>query len=116
MNFNIIISKIIPFIYFRPRENKVFDDDNDYFKFNSKKNREKESKQKMVVALDFATRRVIESSQEDAKIRERLLEESVEHLRKVEKVYKNIQKHSEQVNKEQRSKVQPNSLSFINNN
>ncbi|XP_018568007.1 activating signal cointegrator 1 [Anoplophora glabripennis] len=88
----------------KPRENKVFDDDNDYFKINSKKNKEKESKKKMVVALDFAARRVIESSQEDAKIRERLLQESVEHLKKVEKVYKNIQKHSEQVNKEKRNK------------
>ncbi|KAJ8964919.1 hypothetical protein NQ314_004526 [Rhamnusium bicolor] len=66
----------------RPVENKVFDDDNDYFKVNSKKNSGKGSKQKMVIALDFATRRVIESTEEDAKIRERLLQDSVEHLKK----------------------------------
>ncbi|KAJ8955759.1 hypothetical protein NQ318_008633 [Aromia moschata] len=37
----------------KPRENKVFDDDNDYFKINSKKHGDKESKQKMIIALDF---------------------------------------------------------------
>ncbi|KAJ8924475.1 hypothetical protein NQ315_007272 [Exocentrus adspersus] len=86
------------------KENKVFDDDNDYFKVNAKKNREKETRQKMVIALDFATRRVIESTEEDVKIRAKLLEESVEHLKKVEKMYKSIQKHSEQINKDRRSK------------
>nr|XP_023018636.1 activating signal cointegrator 1 [Leptinotarsa decemlineata] len=79
----------------RPKENKVFDDDNDYFKINSKKTSGTESKKKMVIALDFATRRVIQSTQEDAKIRERLLQDSVEHLKKVEEIYKNIQKNSQ---------------------
>lgn len=74
----------------------MFDDDNDYFKISSKKNKDKDGKQKMIIALDFATRRVIESTKEDAKIRERLLADSVEHLKKVEEIYKDIQRKSEQ--------------------
>lgn len=50
----------------------------------------------MIIALDFATRRVIETTTEDAKIRERLLQDSVEHLKKVQEIYKNIQRQSEQ--------------------
>lgn len=53
------------------------------------------NKEKMIIALDFATRRVIETTKEDAKIRERLLADSVEHLKKVEEIYKNIQRESE---------------------
>lgn len=49
----------------------------------------------MVVALDFATRRVIESTQEDGEIRRRLLKDSVEHLKRVEEMYKEIQQRSE---------------------
>lgn len=81
---------------FRHRQNKVFDDDNDYFKFNRKKDG-KEKGKKMVIALDFATRRVIESTQEDQKIRQRLLADSVEHLKKVEDMYKHIQELSQAV-------------------
>ncbi|CAG9821491.1 unnamed protein product [Phaedon cochleariae] len=80
----------------KPRENKVFDDDNDYFKTNSKKAVDEDGKKKMIIALDFASRKVIEGTQEDARIRERLLQDSVEHLKKVEEAYKNIQKRSEQ--------------------
>lgn len=49
----------------------------------------------MIIALDFATRRVIESTKEDAKIRERLLKDSVEHLKRVQEIYTNIQRESE---------------------
>ncbi|VEN61461.1 unnamed protein product, partial [Callosobruchus maculatus] len=80
----------------KPKENKVFDDDNDYFKINAKKKDNKSVKQNMVVALDFATRRVIETSEEDVKIKERLLQESVQHLRRVEETYKQLQRQSEQ--------------------
>ncbi|CAH1958711.1 unnamed protein product [Acanthoscelides obtectus] len=80
----------------KPKENKVFDDDNDYFKINAKKKDNKSVKQNMVVALDFATRRVIESSEEDVKIKERLLQESVEHLQRVQQTYKQLQRQSEQ--------------------
>ncbi|CAH1108679.1 unnamed protein product [Psylliodes chrysocephalus] len=79
----------------KPKKNKVYDDDNDYFKTNSKKSNAKEDRQKMVVALDFATRRVIESTQEDGEIRRRLLKDSVEHLKRVEEMYKEIQQRSE---------------------
>ncbi|XP_028137545.1 activating signal cointegrator 1 [Diabrotica virgifera virgifera] len=79
----------------KPKENKVFDDDNDYFKVNSKKKDGKDDKRKMIVALDFASRKVIEGTKEDEKIRKRLLKESIEHLKKVEQMYKDIQKHSE---------------------
>ncbi|XP_056636223.1 activating signal cointegrator 1 [Diorhabda sublineata] len=78
----------------KPKENKVFDDDNDYFKINSKKNNN-DAKRKMVIALDFASRKVVESSEEDEKIRQRLLKDSIEHLKKVEQLYKDIQKSSE---------------------
>lgn len=80
--------------YFRHKENKVFDDDNDYFKINKKKTGE-ENKKKMVIALDFATRKVIEGSEEDNKIRERLLKESIEHMKKADTVYKNLQQVSQ---------------------
>lgn len=50
----------------------------------------------MIIALDFATRKVIQTTKEDAKIRQRLLHDSVEHLKKVEEIYKNIQRQSEQ--------------------
>ncbi|XP_019866589.1 activating signal cointegrator 1 [Aethina tumida] len=76
------------------KENKVFDDDNDYFKINKKKTGE-ENKKKMVIALDFATRKVIEGSEEDNKIRERLLKESIEHMKKADTVYKNLQQVSQ---------------------
>nr|CAH7715530.1 unnamed protein product [Callosobruchus chinensis] len=76
----------------KPKENKVFDDDNDYFKINAKKKDNKSIKQSMVVALDFATRKVIESSEEDVKIKERLLQESVQHLRRVEETYRQLQR------------------------
>ncbi|CAG9839438.1 unnamed protein product [Diabrotica balteata] len=79
----------------KPKENKVFDDDNDYFKVNSKKKDGKDDKRKMIVALDFASRKVIEGTKEDEKIRKRLLKESIEHLKKVEQMYKDIQKNSE---------------------
>lgn len=49
----------------------------------------------MVIALDFASRRVIETSQEDARLRQKLLEESIEHLKRAEATYKNIQKQAE---------------------
>jgi len=77
----------------KPKLNKIFDDDNDYFKVNAKKL--DGSKQKMVVALDFASRKVIESTQEDMKLRQMLLQDSIEHLKKVEEVYKGLQKQSE---------------------
>ncbi|CAH0552081.1 unnamed protein product [Brassicogethes aeneus] len=76
------------------RENKVFDDDNDYFKINKKKTGNEDNR-RMVIALDFATRKVIEGSQEDAKIRERLLKQSMDHMEKVDKVYKALQEVSE---------------------
>lgn len=85
----------------RLKANKVFDDDNDYFKMNAKS--KVKSKEKMVIALDFATRRVIETTKEDAKIRERLLADSVEHLKKVEEIYKNIQRESEKSDRFQQS-------------
>ncbi|KAG5879979.1 hypothetical protein JTB14_030476 [Gonioctena quinquepunctata] len=97
----------------KPKENKVFDDDNDYFKINSKKNSDKESKQKMVIALDFATRRVIHSTQEDAKIRERLLEDSVEHLKKVEEIYKNLQKQSQRSYERSRNNVNEDLVNLL---
>lgn len=43
----------------------------------------KEAGKKMVIALDFASRRVVETTQEDEKIRRRLLEDSLEHLKKL---------------------------------
>ncbi|XP_050295164.1 activating signal cointegrator 1 [Anthonomus grandis grandis] len=73
----------------KPKLNKIFDDDNDYFKINAKK--AEGDKRKMVVALDFASRKVIESTQEDAKLRKLLLEDSIEHLKRVEEVYKKLQ-------------------------
>lgn len=82
--------------YDRPKENKVFDDDKDYFKMNAEKKSNKSGKEKMVIALDFATRTVIQSTKEDAKIKERLLQDSIEHLKKVGEIYKNIQRGSEQ--------------------
>ncbi|ENN73081.1 hypothetical protein YQE_10285, partial [Dendroctonus ponderosae] len=69
----------------KPKLNKVFDDDNDYFKMKGKKL--EGSKQKMVVALDFASRRVIESTQEDMKLKQLLLEDSIQHLKRVEEVH-----------------------------
>ncbi|ERL96196.1 hypothetical protein D910_01382, partial [Dendroctonus ponderosae] len=77
----------------KPKLNKVFDDDNDYFKMKGKKL--EGSKQKMVVALDFASRRVIESTQEDMKLKQLLLEDSIQHLKRVEEVYRNIQKRDQ---------------------
>ncbi|XP_060531252.1 activating signal cointegrator 1 isoform X2 [Cylas formicarius] len=77
----------------KPKKNKVFDDDNDYFKINSKK--EETEKNKMVIALDLASRKVIESSEEDVKIRKMLLQDSIEHLKKVENLYKNIERRSQ---------------------
>lgn len=74
----------------KPKKNTVFDDDNDYFKINAKKS--EGSKGKMIVALDFASRKVIESTQEDVRLRKMLLEDSIEHLKRVEKLYGNIQK------------------------
>lgn len=73
----------------------MFDDDNDYFKINAKKS--EGSKQKMVVALDFASRKVIESTQGDLKLKQMLLEDSIKHLKRVEEVYRNIQKQSQKV-------------------
>lgn len=73
----------------------MFDDDNDYFKFNAKK--PEGSKQKMVVALDFASRKVIESTQGDLKLKQMLLEDSIKHLKRVEEVYRNIQRQSQKV-------------------
>lgn len=49
----------------------------------------------MVVALDFASRRVIESTQEDMKLKQLLLEDSIQHLKRVEEVYKSIQKRDQ---------------------
>lgn len=49
----------------------------------------------MVVALDFATRKVIESTEEDVKIKEKLHEDIKKHLVNVEKLYKQLQKQSE---------------------
>ncbi|XP_066154680.1 activating signal cointegrator 1 [Euwallacea fornicatus] len=77
----------------KPKLNKVFDDDNDYFKINSKKS--EGSKQKMVVALDFASRKVIESTRGDLQLKQMLLEDSIQHLKKVEEIYKNIQRQSQ---------------------
>lgn len=72
----------------------MFDDDNDYFR-TTPKSQLKEEKRKLVVALDFATRRVIESSAEDAKIKERLHEDIKKHLTNVDKLYKKLQKQAE---------------------
>ena len=80
--------------YFRHKENKVFDDDNDYFKTNDL-NQSKPDKRKMVVALDFASRRVIESTEEDVRIKEKLHEDIKKHLVNVEKLYRKLQKQSE---------------------
>ncbi|XP_063921558.1 activating signal cointegrator 1-like [Zophobas morio] len=76
------------------KENKVFDDDNDYFKTNDL-NQSKPDKRKMVVALDFASRRVIESTEEDVRIKEKLHEDIKKHLVNVEKLYRKLQKQSE---------------------
>lgn len=75
--------------YSRHKLNKVFDDDNDYFKINAKK--AEGSKQKMVVALDFASRKVIESTQGDMKLKQMLLEDSMKHLKRVEELYTHLQ-------------------------
>ncbi|XP_044266046.1 activating signal cointegrator 1 [Tribolium madens] len=75
------------------KENTVFDDDNDYFKTDS--NHAKQDKRTMVVALDFATRRVIESTTEDVRIKEKLHEDIKKHLANVEKLYRKLQKESE---------------------
>ncbi|CAG9857807.1 unnamed protein product [Phyllotreta striolata] len=79
----------------KPKLNKVYDDDNDYFKIDAKKTTSKEDRQKLVVALDFATRKVIESTKEDERIRQKLLEDSMKHLDKVKRMYQEIQKNSE---------------------
>ncbi|RZC41582.1 activating signal cointegrator 1 [Asbolus verrucosus] len=76
------------------KENTVFDDDNDYFK-TTPSNQSKEDKRKMVVALDFATRRVIESTEEDVKIKKKLHDDIKKHLVNVEKLYRKLQKQSE---------------------
>ncbi|EFA06844.2 Activating signal cointegrator 1-like Protein [Tribolium castaneum] len=75
------------------KENTVFDDDNDYFKTDSNQN--KQDKRTLVVALDFATRRVIESTAEDVRIKEKLHEDIKKHLANVEKLYRKLQKESE---------------------
>jgi signal transduction histidine kinase len=49
----------------------------------------------MVVALDFATRRVIESTEEDVRIKEKLHDDIKKHLVNVEKLYRKLQKQSE---------------------
>ncbi|CAH1365603.1 unnamed protein product [Tenebrio molitor] len=77
------------------KENTVFDDDNDYFKTSASKSQNKEDKRKMVVALDFATRRVIESTEEDVRIKEKLHDDIKKHLVNVEKLYRKLQKQSE---------------------
>ncbi|KAF7284000.1 hypothetical protein GWI33_022817 [Rhynchophorus ferrugineus] len=75
----------------KQKKNVVFDDDNDYFKINSKSS--EASKKKIVVALDFASRKVIESTDEDVRLRRMLLEDSIEHLKRVETLYSNIKKN-----------------------
>ncbi|KAL1512726.1 hypothetical protein ABEB36_002267 [Hypothenemus hampei] len=75
--------------------NKVFDDDNDYFKVNSKKSNG--DKAKMIVALDFASRKVIETTQGDMKLKQMLLEDSMKHLEKVKEVYKKIQRQGQRL-------------------
>lgn len=70
----------------------MFDDDNDYFKTDTNQSKDKRT---MVVALDFATRRVIESTAEDVRIKEKLHEDIKKHLLNVEKLYKKLQKESE---------------------
>ncbi|XP_044746061.1 activating signal cointegrator 1 [Coccinella septempunctata] len=77
---------------FAPKENKIYDDDNDYFKIKRDENKKKKS---MVIALDFATRRVIESTEEDERLRKKMLEDCKKHLKNVEQLFKNLQKSSE---------------------
>ncbi|KAK9880543.1 hypothetical protein WA026_011780 [Henosepilachna vigintioctopunctata] len=80
-------------IDFKPKENKIYDDDNDYFKVNHDEDRK--SKKAMVVALDFATRKVIESTEEDEKLRKKILDDCKKHLKNVEQLFRNLQKASE---------------------
>lgn len=88
---------------FRQRKNIVYDDDNDYFKIDPKSS--EGSKQKIIVALDFASRKVIESTNEDVRLKRMLLEDSIEHLKRVETIYKNIQKQSQRSNLSQKNNV-----------
>lgn len=77
---------------FAPKANKIYDDDNDYFKI---KREEEKKKKSMVIAIDFATRRVIESTEEDERLRKKMLEDCKKHLKNVEQLFKNLQKSSE---------------------
>ncbi|KAL3287011.1 hypothetical protein HHI36_001497 [Cryptolaemus montrouzieri] len=78
---------------FKPKENKIYDDDNDFFKINHGSDRK--SKKPMTVALDLASRRIIESTEEDERLRKKILEDCKKHLKNVEQLFRNLQKTSE---------------------
>lgn len=92
----------------------MFDDDNDYFKINEKN--QSENKLKLVVALDFATRKVIESSAEDMKIKTKLHNDIKKHLENVDSMYKKLQKQSKLTNSLLVCQINTKKNMYINHN